>query len=575
VYATGGFALLEAADLLLPLLQGPAWTFKALAAAYLLLLPVVLALAWLYDLTPEGLQRTAEASHVAAHPGVVLPLIFTASIVAAGFLGWRILAAGPGDSTTAVLPPDPSVAILPFVDMSPDQDQEHLADGIAEEILNALTRIEGLKVVARTSAFAFKGRNVDVREVARTLGVRHIVEGSVRRDGDRVRVTAELIDALDGFHLWSDTFEQPIRSIFAIEDAISRTVADSLRVAIGLPAPLEARAPTKSVEALESYYRGLFHWNRWTESGFERSLQYFRRAIELDPDFALPWAGIANAYSTMSFFGALSPSRGIPESKAAALKALALDSTVAEARGALVMAHLVFDWDWVGAERELTRVVDEHPGSALGHFALSQYYAALGQQEKVLEHIVTARELDPLSLPIANAEGWGLLGNGRIEEASRVAKGMIEQDAAFASGHWLLGIVSLARGDVDDATGILEEAVRLSGSMPFVSATLAQAYVAAGRLDRARDILRALESPPADGYVPATAVAIVYAALGDADATFESLERAFDERDGWLVFAAWWIGSLSSDPRMESLRRRMGLPPGKPLPAELEGVSGT
>jgi len=235
VYATGGFALLEVADLLLPLLQGPAWTFRAMAAVYLVLLPVVLALAWAYDLTPEGLHRTAEADHTPAHPGVVLPLIFTASIAAGGFLGWRILSTGPQESSAAVLTPGPSVAVLPFVDMSPDGDQEHLADGIAEEILNALTRIEGLKVVARTSAFAFKGRNIDVREVARILGVRHIVEGSVRRDDDRVRITAELVDARDGFHLWSDTFEQPIQSIFAIEDAISRTVADSLRRRMGLP----------------------------------------------------------------------------------------------------------------------------------------------------------------------------------------------------------------------------------------------------------------------------------------------------------------------------------------------------
>jgi adenylate cyclase len=308
VYAVAGFAVIEAADVILPRLQIPDWTVTLVVVLIVLGFPIALVLAWAYDITPEGVQRTEPLS-----PGGE---------------------AADGEEPAAAAVSEPpegrrSIAVLPFVDMSPEHDQEYFSDGISEELINALTKLEGLRVAARTSAFAFKGANQSIQTIGEKLKVETVLEGSVRKAGNRLRITAQLVNVSDGYHLWSEQYDRELDDVFAVQSDISRNIVDVLKVKlVGEEGPPAITLPSGDPRAYELYLKGRYQWNKRTGAGLKKAIEYFERAIEGDPNNAPAYAGLADSYAILGIYGAIPPNVAMPKAREAALKALEIDANL-------------------------------------------------------------------------------------------------------------------------------------------------------------------------------------------------------------------------------------------------------
>lgn len=302
---------------------------------------------------------------------------------------------GPGAGGPEVA----SIAVLPFADLSPDRDQEYFCDGMTEEIIDALAKVDGFRVVARTSSFAFKGKQQDIREIGKKLNVGAVLEGSVRKDGNLLRVTAQLNSVSDGYHLWSQTYERELKDVFSVQDEIAKAIVNTLQLKLATPRPKRA----VNVEAYDLYLQGRYHWNRWRLEGAERGLQFFEQATQKDPKYAAAYAGIADSYAWLGFFGNVAPSEAMPKARAAADKAIALDDTLAEAHTSLGYVKALYDYDWSGAEREFLRAIQLNPGLADAHFGYGIVFLAPQERgAEALREMLLARDLDPLrpSTPI-------------------------------------------------------------------------------------------------------------------------------------------------------------------------------
>lgn len=442
-----------------------------------------------------------------------------------------------------------SIAVLPFADLSPDHDQEYLSDGLTEEIINALSKVPGLRVVARTSTFAFKGRPADVREIGTRLNVATLMEGSLRKEGDRLRITAQLINVSNGYHLWSETYEVQMKSVFRLQDDISRAITNALRDRLGAGAavPATGRLPANA-NAYQLYLKGRYYWNRRTEQGFVKALELFQQSIAADSGYARAWAGAADAWAALGVYSARPPNEVMPSARVAVQKALALDDTLAEAHASLGYIRATYEWDWVGAESEFRRAIELNPNYATAH----QWYAVsvLYPQRRMAEaagQIRLAHQTDPLSLIVNTAVGLtSMLSRdygGAVDEFRRVLK----MDPGFYMGERSLGIALLLRGDLAEAISALDRAHELSGGNPIVLGELGRAYGQAKRTADARRVLDQLLALREQRYVSPEALAQCYIGLGDRDAAFEWLNRAMDEHAGS-------VASIAVDPLYDPLR---------------------
>ena len=449
-----------------------------------------------------------------------------------------------GDAPAATK--EKSIAVLPFVNMSTDAEQEYFSDGISEQLINSLAKIPELRVISRSSTFSLRGQAIGAAEIAKRLGVTHVLEGSVRKSGNLVRVDAKLIDARSDAQVWSETFDRELTDIFALQDEITLAVVRELKVAL-LKGGLPARNPPKNVEAYNAYLRGRFYWNEGDPTDLEKARQNFEHALEIDPGYALAHAAMADYYSALPFYSSSRPDEVFPKAKAAVARALELDPQLSEAHAALAYIRTYYDWDWRDAGKEFELALEFDPNNANLQHRYSRYLSSVGRTDEALVHMQRARELDPLSLIIQANVGIIHYFGRQFGETLRDLRQVTAADPEFPVAHWGMGLALEQLGDMDAALASFQRAAELTKRGTNVLASMGRAYAASGQQAEARKILQELAARAKERYVPSYQVALVYAGLGDKDKAFESLEAAFEERSTLLTY-------LKMDPRFDPLR---------------------
>jgi eukaryotic-like serine/threonine-protein kinase len=455
-------------------------------------------------------------------------------------------------SLTTSSPPEKSIAVLPFLDLSETKDQEYFCDGMSEEIIDALAKVGELRVVARTSSFSFKGKSVNAREAGEKLNVENVLEGSLRREGNRVRVTAELINARSGFHLWTETYDRELAGVFALQDEITRAIVDALKIKLAISLPAHEQ---RNTEVYDLYLQGLYFSNKGSEEDLRRALSFFQRAVEKDPTFSRAWTGIAKVWYFLADIY-VKPLDAYPASKEAALKAIALDEKDAEARCYLSEAKRVLDWDLAGADAELKRALELDRNSAPAHFFSALLPLFRGELPEGLRLVLEAEKLDPVSPITSYVATAAYLANDQIDEAISEGQRTLQLDPNYFYLDSDLAAAYREKGDFDEAIALYTKAQETT-HLP--SSGLAITYVRMGRETEAQNILAQLVLAREKRYVSAPLIAAVSTALGDKEEAFRWLERAYEEHSGVLQWIAFLpeFRALHSDARFPHLLRRI------------------
>jgi TolB-like protein/DNA-binding winged helix-turn-helix (wHTH) protein/Flp pilus assembly protein TadD len=456
-----------------------------------------------------------------------------------------------------------SLAVLPLENLSGDASQNYFADGMTDELITDLAQISALRVISRTSVMVYKGARKPLPQIARELNVDAVVEGTVLRSGDQVRITAQLIEASTDKHLWSQSYEGELRDTLALQNRVASAIADEIRINL-TPREQAALKSAKAVnpEAYQSYLKGRYFWNKRTADGLKAALAYFNQAIEEDPNYAQAYSGLADTYALLGDwqYGVMTPKEAFPKAKAAAIKALELDSTLGEAHNSLAFVLDGFDWDLDAGGREFRRAIELNPGYATAHHWYAWHLSLLGQFDEAIVEMRKAESLDPLSL-IINADLAELLGLAHYyDESIRQSLKTIEMDPNFALAHNQLAQAYLQKHMFAEAVAELREALKLSGNSPTCMANLARAYVASGKRSEAVKLLDDLKNRSTNGYSNAAEIAVIYVSLGDTDQAMTWLEKGFEERFNPGLLIRPGFDPLRSDPRFQNLLRRIGLP---------------
>lgn len=459
-----------------------------------------------------------------------------------------------------------SLAVLPLANLSGDPQQEYFADGMTEELITALAQIGALRVTSRTSAMRYKGAQKSVPEIARELRVDAVVEGSVLRVGDRVRIAAQLIQAPTDRHLWASNYERDLRDVLALQGEVARAIAGEVGVRL-TPQERSRLADKKTVnpEAYEAYLKGRYHSYRGTAVDAQKSLDYFQQSVAKQPDYAAGYAGVANSYEQMagSAYGVLSPKEAFPKAKVAAMRAVELDATLAEPHDSLGWNSFIFDRDWKTAEDQFQRALRLNPNYPNAHQSYATFLSRMGRFDEAIREVKRAQELDPLSLVGILDVGFVLHFARRDDEAIPWFRRVLDMDPNFLRAHWGLGLALVQKNKYDEAIAELQRAVELSGGGAGQMGSLGYAYAVAGRRAEALGIVEKLKEISRERYVPPATVAIVFSGLGETDHALMWLEKANEERDPWItgLKVEPRFDSLRADPRFQELMRRVGLPP--------------
>jgi serine/threonine-protein kinase len=453
-----------------------------------------------------------------------------------------------------------AIAVLPLANMSADPENEYFSDGMTEEIINALAKVPGVQVASRTSSFAFKGKkDVDIREIGEKLGVASVLEGSVRKVGSRIRITAQLVNVENGYHLWSETYDRQLEDIFAVQDEISRSIVEALKLRlVGTGSHLVA--PTKNIEAYTTYLKGRFHFNKFTEPGLRKALDLFQSALLQDPGFARAYAGISDVWCNLSDDW-VAPDDGYPRAKSAAERALQRDPDLAEAMTSIGKVLCWHEWKFADAARQLERAVEVSPNYAEAHFVLGTALPLVGRLGEGIEALRKTLVLDPLSV---HHSGWlarFFLYAKDYQGAITQGQKTLELDDEYVRAFVFIGSAYLALGEAGTALEWFQRGQGLDRAVRSYDAMIVRALAALDRLDEAREILMRLESESRQHYVRAEYVAMGYAAIGDVERAFDSLERAYQARSGGLIYLHLDPGyePLKDDPRYHELVARIGL----------------
>jgi eukaryotic-like serine/threonine-protein kinase len=456
-----------------------------------------------------------------------------------------------------------SAAVLPFVDLSPEKDQEYFSDGLTEELITALSQVPGLRVAARTSSFQFKGRNADVHEIGRKLDVGAVLEGSVRKSGNRLRVSTQLISVQDGYQLWSESYDRDLTDIFAVQEDVARSIVAALRLKLA-PARDSALAarPTTDLVAYDLYLKGRFSWNQRTGPALREAVRYLEQAVARDSTFARAWAALADAYILLVPYAGGSPADGWRKAQAAAKTVLALDSTSAEAYTSLGYGNTIYAWNWQAAEENFRRAIAADPNYATGQQWYGDFLSARGRLAESLAQMDRAHELDPLSLQIGTERGWVAYLMHRNDEAESRIRQTLELDPNYPQAHLRLGLVQIQQRRYPEAIASIKRSIDLGVFYPQGAAALAFAYGVSGDRAAAMRIVEDLQRRRSAGeLVPPYATAVAYAGLGDVTRGLEWLNRGIDERDIYIPenFFDPQLDPLRKDPRFQAVLARMDL----------------
>jgi TolB-like protein/Flp pilus assembly protein TadD len=507
-----------------------------------------------HQLQGTGLAVAPKRQLWLLHPVIVaLAVVVSLSILSV----WRFRSRG--GAPTGIR----SLAVLPLENLSGDASQNYFADGMTDELITDLAQISALRVISRTSVMAYKGARKPLPQIARELNVDAVVEGTVLRSGDQVRITAQLIEASTDKHLWSQSYEGELRETLALQSRVASAIADQIRINL-TPQEQAALKNVKVVnpEAYESYLKGRYFWNKRTAEGLKAALAYFKQAIEEDPKYAPAYSGLADTYALLGDwqYAVMTPKQAFPEAKAAALKALELDSTLGEAHNSLAFVLEGFDWDFDAADKEFRRAIELNPGYATAHHWYAWHLSLLGRFDEAIAEMKKAQNLDPLSL-IINADLAELLVLAHhYGESIAQSRKTIEMDPNFALAHNQLAQAYLQEHMYEEAITELKKAVQLSGDSPTCMANLARAYVASGKRSEAEKLLGDLKRRSNPAYSNAPEIAIIYVSLGDTDQAMTWLEKGYEERFNPGVLLRPGFDPLRPDSRFQNLVHRIGLP---------------
>jgi serine/threonine protein kinase/Tfp pilus assembly protein PilF len=455
-----------------------------------------------------------------------------------------------------------SIAVLPFVDYSPEKGHEYLCEGIPDTLINALNYIQNLRVPARTSAFSFQGKEYDIREIGQKLNVDNVLEGSIQVVGNNLRVTARLSEVKNGYQLWNASYDRKLEDVFAIQDEIAQAIVRALKLRLlGEKEAPFIRRYTENLEAYSLYLKGLYHWNRRTGKDLSKAIEFYESAIREDPNYALAYIGLADSYSLLTLYSDARPQESFPKAKAAAIKALDLDENLAEAHNSLAYVYERYDWNWEASEAEFRRTLELNPNYATGHFWYSELLMTFGRFEESILEMKRALELDPVSLIINASLGYAYLQAGRPDQALPQLRKSLEMDPNFAYAHQILGMTYADLKRFDEAIDELKKARELSGDAVMMVASLGLAYGEAGKLEEAKNILEELEAKSQRQYVSPYWTAALYSVLGDVDKAFELMNKAVEERSEWILAIKSGLAFIPfhSDPRYQALLKKIGL----------------
>jgi adenylate cyclase len=565
-YGVVGWLLIQIATQLFPIFEIPNWGARMVVVFVLLGFPVALVLAWAYELTPEGLQRTEEvpphapaARRTGRKLDFVIIGVLLAVIAVMAFQHYRRVKSGPNDGAQK------SIAILPFIDLSPTKEQDYFSDGITEQIINSLAHVHGLLVVARTTAFSFKNKEMDVREVGRQLQVSHMLEGSVNRGQGKVRVVARLIDVANGFHLWSETYYSTEKDLLSLQSDVAKKVASALRIELQLAETTQlAKPPTQDPEAYDLYLRGRYLLNKRTTDSIQKGRVLFEQAVAKDPRFALGHAGIADSYILLGKVGAISPKEAATGAWSEVSITLGIDENLAEGYISRAVLLAEFDFNWPAGEADFQKALELNSNSAIAHHWYARALAQIGRSEEAIKEISAAEKLDPLSPVILTSKAKIFCFARRYQEAITYCRKAIDLEGNFGQSFSVLAQAYLHNKQYPEGIDAVKKYVEISNQSGWAKLELAYAYAAAGKKAESDQIVREVTSQP--GPFSPYDMATICAAWRDPDGAFPWLEKAIEQRS---VDAIWLrvdprLDNVRSDPRFAGVLARLS--PGRPAP---------
>jgi TolB-like protein/Flp pilus assembly protein TadD len=488
----------------------------------------------------------------------------TVVIVVLALAGWAAMRAMKGRflggaSATSIR----SLAVLPLHNLSADPEQEYFVDGMTEELTTVLAQVKSLKVISRTSSTKYKDTKKSLPQIGRELGVDAVIEGSVLRAGDKVRVTAQLVRAATDEHLWAQSYDRDLKDVLALQSGVARLIAHDV-VEIAFPNGKTRFVSDRAVDpaAHEDFLMGRYYWNTKTEDGLRKAIEYFRSSVRRDSTYARAYAAIADYYNVLPFYTRTSPREAFPQARVAALRALALDDSLGPAHAALALERAYYEWDWAGAEREFQRALALTPSESRVHLSYSRYLVSTGRSDEGMAELKRAEELDPLTLSLPANEAMVLFFEGRYDDAIAQLRKVLALDASHPVAHWGLGLVFEQKGMYAEAMQELREAMKDPEPDPNFMSSLAHIYASAGRREEARRVIARLKEEAKKYYVSPYHSALVYAGLGDKDGAFAQLNAAAEDRSTMLVYLRKdpRLSNLRSDPRFQTLLARIGLP---------------
>lgn len=540
-YGVVAWLLIQVSATVFPQFDIPPWASKFVTLLLMIGFPIALIIAWAYELSPDGIKTTktvrienpdAESDFAMQKRRNRFWVFFAAAVPTLIFGTLAIvmsLRTGTSVDESVGDEIEKSIAVLPFVNLSSDAENEYLSDGITEELLNALSKVPGLRVPARTSSFMFKGKTNDIKEIGKLLGVSTVLEGSVQKAGNELRVKANLINVADGFQLWSERYDRKMTNIFDIQDDIAHNIVSKLELEL-----TDSKHHIGNVEAYTSYLKGKFIADKLTEPELRLAITYFEEALEQQPEYALAYTGLAFAYGNLGYFGYV-PRESIDQPfREAVSKALELDDTLAEAQFSKAQLLYNFDWDWVGAEKAFKRALELDPANVWAHGLYAFLLATMGRHDEAMAEATKARDLDPLSVNANVNSGWMFFLAGDYQQALEAGRRGIAMDPNFSNAHVLVGYSLFREGEQDAGILAMEKAAQID-YFPQVNGDLGRMYGLADRKDDANDVLKNLLAREKVEYVPASSIASVYRGLGDFEKADLWMNKGIANREGTLI----------------------------------------
>jgi serine/threonine-protein kinase len=561
-YAVVGWLLVQVATQVFPFFEIPNWAVRLIVLAIVIGFPIALVIAWAFELTPEGLKRTEDVDlATAVRQPRKRAWIFVVIIAGAMSLGLFFLGRyTAGNTATGSSISQKSIAILPFENATRNTETEYLSDGISEALINSLSELPQLKIIARSTAFRYKGKQIDPQSVGRDLTVQTVLMGVVRQVGDRLNVQVDLVDATTGSQLWGQEYERKLADLVAVKQALVREVTEKLRLKLtGKQQQRLTQRDTTDAEAYQSYLKGRYYWNKRTAENLTKAIEQFQQAADKDPNYALAYAGLSDCYSLLEGYAGTPANQTWPKAKAFAERALQLDSSLAEAHTSLGYAYNGL-WRWAEAEEEFKRAIKLNPNYSTAHHWYSLCLLDVGRHAEGKAEINRAYELDPLSLIIGITVTYPYLAEGDASFSIAQSKRVIDLDPNFPRGHEYLGLAYLQERRYSEAIAELQKGAELSGRERWPLRDLGYGYAISGKRVEAEAVLKELAEKYEKGQAIGQDLAALYAALGDKDQAFAWLEKDFQTRSGLLAWTRWTpaFESLRSDPRFADLLRRMG-----------------